>query len=456
MTIGVDDVAEPEALRREVLAQIEKQDIENVRIMTLDLHGVPRSKLVTARRFEKVMTDGHPYALALLAADLWQHIPEEETALAADIGWGNGLLVPDLRTFMKLPWARATAHVMADMYSAEMVPQQSPRQVLARVMAQARVAGYEPVFGSELEFYVWKPELGEQGFDAVFTRQAWFSVDALAVTHKFIDALTDTAKAMGIPLYDVMSEHGSGQFEMNLEPAPGLAAIDATVAFKIAIKEVARLLGLRATFMSRPSNLWETPPSGYHLHQMLSRTAGGNAFYDPAAPDSLSAECRHYIGGQIAHARAMTGVAAPTVNAYKRYIPGTVAPVRIGWGVDNRSALVRAIPAGANTHLENRIGSSDANPYLLAAVCVAAGLDGIANETDPGPPGSGNMFTDEALEPLPNTLNEGVHAFCADEVLTQALGEDFTRIFSQVLRRDWKRYVEHVTDWEVREYRDIL
>lgn len=456
MTISVDGVSEQEALRREVLARIEKQAIENVRIITLDLHGVPRCKLVTARRFEKVMTAGHSYALPLLAADLWEDIPDEETTLAADIGWGNGLLMPDLRTFSKLPWTRGTAHVMADLYSGGMVPQQSPRQVLARMVSQARAAGYEPVFGSELEFYVWKPELGEQGFDAVFTRQAWFSVDALAVTQKFIDALTDTAKAMGIPLYDVMSEHGSGQFEMNLEPAHGLEAIDATVAFKIAVKEVAQQLGLRATFMSRPTNLWETPPSGYHLHQMLSRTSGGNAFHDPAAPDSLSAECRHYIGGQIAHARAMTGVAAPTVNAYKRYIPGTVAPVRIGWGVDNRSALVRAIPAGPNTHLENRIGSSDANPYLLAAVCLAAGLDGIARETDPGPPGSGNMFTDEALELLPNTLRDGVDAFCGDEVLTRALGEDFTRIFSQVLRRDWKRYVEHVTDWEVREYRDIL
>ncbi len=460
MTISLDrvadDMADQERLRRRVLSTMKEQGIDSVRIVTVDLHGVPRSKLVSARRFEHVMTAGHSWALPLLAADLWQSIPEEETALAADIGWGNGLLMPDLTTFAKLPWTRGTAHVMADMFSADMVPQPSPRQVLARVVGQAADAGYEPYFGSELEFYVWNPELLEKGFEAIFSRQAWFSVDALALTQRFVDALTEAASAMGLPLYEVMSEHGCGQFEMNLEPMAGVAAIDATVSFKIAVKEVAQTLGLRATFMSRPTNLWETPPSGYHLHQGLQRLSGENAFHDPEAADSLSTECRHYIGGQIAHARAMTGVAAPTVNAYKRYIPGTVAPVRIGWGVDNRSALVRAIPAGENTHLENRIGSSDANPYLLAAVCVAAGLDGVARQTDPGPVGSGNMFTDERYEPLPNTLKDGIDAFCADPVLTQALGADFTRIFSQVIYQDWRRYVEHVSDWEIREYRDIL
>ena len=452
----VNDGPDAQRLREKVLAALRNDGIDSVRIVTVDLHGVPRSKLVSARRFERVMVSGHSWALPLLACDLWEDIAPEEKALGEAIGFGNGLLVPDLRTFRRLPWTRGTAHVMADMFDHQMVEQPSPRQVLARVLKRAGAAGYEPVFGSELEFYVYRPELGDRGFDAVFGRQAWFSVHALGLTQSFIDALGEVVRGMDLPVYEIFSEHGAGQFEINLEPAPGLRAIDDVVTLKIAIKEVAQSLGLRATFLARPTNLWETPTSGYHLHQMLRDATGGNAFYDPDSPDSLSATCRHYIGGQLAHAIGMTGIAAPTVTAYKRYIPGTWGPVRVSWGVDNRTALLRAIRAGDDTHLENRLGSSDANPYLLAAVNVAAGLDGIARRIEPGQPGEGNMFEDERFRHLPTTLIEGITAYAADEVLVDALGHDFSRIYTGVLRRDWKRYIEHVSDWEIKEYREVL
>jgi glutamine synthetase len=442
-------------VRQDVLDALDGP-VAHVRIVTVDLHGVPRSKLVTARHFRGVITHGHPYALALLAADMWQGIPEEETILTSDMGWGNGILVPDLRTFTRLPWTRDTAQVMADCFSRDMVPQPAARQVLAALLQRAAAARFEPVFGSELEFYVYRPELGDQGFDAVFTRQSWFSANALGQVQEFIDKLFDAARDMGLPLYEIMAEHGAGQLEFNLEPGSGVQAIDDLVSLKIATKEVAQSVGLRATFLSRPTNLWETPPSGYHLHQMLKDESGANAFYDPDAPDGLSANCLHYIGGQLAHTMAMTGIAAPTVTAYKRFVPGTVAPIRVGWGVDNRSAVVRAIPAGLNTHIENRLGSSDANPYLLAAVCVAAGLLGIEQKIDPGPPGAGDMFRDERYPKLPATLIEGVNQYAADEQLTDLMGADFTRIYTSVIRRDWQRYAEHVSDWEIREYRDLL
>ena len=430
--------------------------IDSVRIVVVDLHGVPRAKLVSAKRFEHVMKAGHAWALPLLAADLWQSIPPEETALMAEIGYRNGVMKPDLRSFVKLPWTRSTAHVMADVYTNGGEPMPTPRQVLARVLSQADAAGYEPVFGSELEFYVYKPELADQGFDAVFGRQSWFSVNALGLTQQFVDMLDETVREMGLPLWDICSEHGAGQFEINLQPTPGLGAIDNVVALKIAIKEVAQALGLRATFLAKPTNLWETPTSGYHLHQMLRDAGGRNAFYEPAAEHSLSGIGRNYVGGQLAHAMGMTGIAAPTVTSYKRYIPGTVAPVSVVWAVDNRSAPIRVLPAGDNTHVENRLGSSDANPYLLAAVNVAAGLDGIAHQTNPGEPGSGNLFLNPDFEPLPTTLIEGIKAYASDAVLVEALGADFTRIYTQVLRQDWKRYIQHVSDWEIREYREIL
>ncbi|HZU15517.1 MAG TPA: glutamine synthetase family protein [Candidatus Dormibacteraeota bacterium] len=446
----------PDELRRKVLDAISSQGIDSVRLVTLDMHGVPRAKLLTARHFERVMTRGHPWALPLLACDLWEDMSEEERALGVEIGFGNGLLLPDLDSFVKLPWLRGTAQVMADVFDREMVPQPSPRQVLASVLRRAAALGYEPVFGTELEFYVYKPELGDQGFDAVFGRQSWFSINAIGLTQPFIDAVYDVVRAMNVPVYEMFSEHGAGQFEVNLEPGSGVKAIDDVVNLKIAIKEVAQSLGLKATFLARPTNLWETPVSGYHLHQTLKDASGGNAFYDPGAPDSLSEVARHYVGGQLAHAVAMTGIAAPTVTAYKRYVPGTWGPVRVSWAVDNRTALIRAIRSEENTHIENRLGSSDANPYLLAAVNVAAGLDGVARRLEPGPPGSGQLVEDETLQRLPRTLAEGVAAYAADEVLVEALGRDFSRIYCGVLRRDWTRYLEHVSDWEIREYREML
>lgn len=435
---------------------IEAEGIEMVRMVLVDLHGVPRAKVVSAERFSRVVERGHAWALPLLAADLWESIPPEETELAADIGYRNGVMVPDLTTFARLPWTRSTAHVMMSVFTGDGREMPTARQVLGRVLGQASRAGYVPVFGSELEFYVYKPELGDRGFDAVFGRQSWFSVNALGLTQPFIEALWDAVRTLGLPLWDVCSEYGAGQFEINLQPSSGLNALDDVVALKIAIKEVAAGLGLRATFHAKPTDLWETPTSGYHLHQMLRHASGRNAFVDEDGPDGLSAVARHYVGGQLSHTLGMTGIAAPTVTAYKRYIPGTVAPVSVVWAIDNRSAPIRVLPAGESTHLENRLGSSDANPYLLAAVNVAAGLDGVAAETDPGEPGTGNLFLDTHFTHLPTTLIEGVRALEGDACLVEALGADFVRIYTRVLRQDWRRYIEHVSDWEIREYRELL
>ena len=458
MTAFVDGGPEAhtdEEVKQAVLAALDGP-IEQVRIVILDLHGVPRSKLVSAEHFRRVMTHGHGWGLCLLTCDLWQSIPAEEHILTSDIGWGNGILVPDLRTFVPLPWTRDTATVMADCFSHDMKPQATPRQALKGVLARAEAAGYHAVFGSEIEFYVYRPELADDGFSAVFTRQSWFSADALGAVQEFIDKITQVAREMGLPLYEIMSEHGAGQLEFNLEPRAGVLAIDDLVNLKIATKEVARLVGLRATFHSRPTNRWDTPPSGYHLHQMLMDSSGRNIFYDPDAENGLSKSCLHYIGGQLAHATAMTGIAAPTVTAYKRYIPGTAAPVRVSWGIDNRSAIVRAIGSGPGAHLENRIGSSDANPYLLAAVTVAAGMLGIENEIDPGKPGTGDMYNDEQYPRLPSTLIEGIDLYSADAELVELMGADLTRIYTNCMRGVWQRYIEHVSDWEIKEYREQL
>ena len=324
------------------------------------------------------------------------------------------------------------------------------------MLDDARSIGLEPVFGNELEFYVFQPDVGFDGFKTIHGMQSWFSIHALGLAQEFVGALQDTASKMGIPLYEIFSEHGAGQFEVNLEPRSGVGAIDHVVALKIAIKEVASSLGLRATFMAKPTNRDETPPSGYHMHQSVLSPDGENLFFDPKAPHGLSQIASQYIAGQLHHSRGMTALAAPTVTAYKRYRPGTWAPVRVVWGVENRTALVRALPDGRNTRIENRMGSSDANPYLLAAAMVASGVDGIRRNLDPGDPSDGNLFNDTRFERIPMSLVEALDALASDDQLGEALGVTFTRTYTELLRFDWQRYLGHVSDWEIAEYREML
>jgi len=440
----------------EVATWLERHGIHNVRLVVVDLHGVPRAKLITAAHFPQVAERGHPWALPLLAVDIWQGLAPDEREMGVETGFGNGVARPDLATLRLLPWTRGTAHVVADVFTKAGDEAPTSRSALRRVLADAGSMGYRPVLGSELEFYLYRPDPERQGFGPLFGLQSWFSEHALALTQEFLEDLHACVERIGLPVYETFNEHGSGQFEINLAPGSGLGAVDDVVLLKVAVKEVAMRHGLRATFMAKPVNGGSAPPSGYHLHQALSTAGGASAFGDAAAADGLSAVGRAYVGGHLAHAAGVTGVAAPTVTAYKRYVPGTWAPVRAAWAIDNRTALVRAIPAGEDTRVENRLGSSDANPYLLAAAMVAAGLDGVRRGIDPGPPATLNVLEDERYPALPATLIEGVEAFAADTVLMEAIGADLSRTLVRCLRNDWRRFHAHVTDWEIREYRELL
>jgi glutamine synthetase len=437
-------------LREEVIGRIERDGITKVRLLVTDLSGVARGKQITSERFVRRTIDhGHAWAQPLVAVDIWQNLSPD----LADLPTGNGVIVPDLSTFAVLPWAPDTAHVLCDVEIAG-EPGPTPRRALRRVLDLAHEAGFEPLFGNELEFYVYEDRDG--AFAPPTVMQEWFTDQALVKLKPLIDDLYAHLVAMGVPVYEIWNEHGAGQMELNLEPATGINAIDHVIATKSALKELAIARGLKATFMPKPTNDVEVPPSGYHLHQTLNRMDGSNAFWSGDDAKPLTAEALHYIGGQLAHADGLTGVCASTVNAYKRFRPGTWAPMRAAWGIDNRGAMIRAIVNGDGTHIEHRLGSSCSNPYLLAAVQVAAGLDGIANVTDPGDPVSHDTSGDASLPLVPMNLLDGVRALAADTVLTEALGADLAKNYVAIQEEIWMRYQSHVTDWEITEYREIL
>jgi glutamine synthetase len=431
----------------DVAARIERDGIRTVRMLLPDLHGVPRAKQVTAGWFAGILTTGHAYATPLLSVDLLQDYDGSRHLLM-----DNGQLIPDLGTFAVLPWRPSTAHVVCD-FVRHGVEGPTPRAALRRVEAAARALGYAPVIGNEVEFYVFRAD--DPGYSSDIGMREWFSDLALGKRAAFLDDLHTYLPALGVEVYEIFNEHGAGQMEANLLPGPALERIDQVFVMKAAIKEIAVLHGLKATFMTKPANFEEVATSGYHLHQSLLDERGENAFRTDVGAEELSETGMQYLAGQLSHAPALTATAAQTITAYKRYRPGTYAPTGAGWLLEDRGSLARLILAGPNTRIENRLGASDANPYLLAASQIAAGLDGIKNRLK-APASDASGQAGSVTAPLPGNITEAARALAADTVLRDDLGSELVDEYCSMLCHVARRFQGWVTDWEIREYREVL
>jgi glutamine synthetase len=258
--------------------------------------------------------------------------------------------------------------------------------------------------------------------------------------------------SLNLPLRSFEVEFGPSQVEITLGVLPGLAAADAMVLFRGAVKQIARRHGYHATFMCRPK-LPNVMSSGWHLHQSLSRD-GKNSFVSEA--EDLSSIGKSWLAGLLAHARGACALSTPTINGYKRYRPYTLAPDRVIWGKENRGALVRVIggPGNPDTRIENRIGEPAANPYLYLASQIYSGLDGMARKL-PLPPSADTPYETKA-EPLPRTLGDALGCLRQDEMLRKAIGETFVDYYCRIKDAEIARFHSEVSEWEHREYFDLF
>jgi glutamine synthetase len=265
---------------------------------------------------------------------------------------------------------------------------------------------------------------------------------------------------MGVVVESSHHEVASGQYEVDLPMLPALAAADALTSLKPAVRELARQRGLQASFMPKPQQ--GAAGSGMHTHQVLRGADGANVFEDAAGPYGLSQTARRFIAGQLEHAPGMCALVAPLVNSYKRLVPGYEAPIAGSWGRHNRSALIR-VPAGAamgkpgSARLELRLPDPSCNPYLAFTAMLAAGLDGIDRELDPGPPmeeveGGYHDVSRQAVKPLPGSLWEALIALEEDDLLVDALGGEALALFRSVKTLEWESYRRHVSQWEIDNY----
>lgn len=435
--------AEAPASDRELVEQFFLANgIHTVELAFADIPGVVRGKRIPARHFLKTLEKGIPFCKAVLGWDLACDIFPGIPFASFDNGYPDLVARADVSTLKLVPWRTGVAWVIADLYTEHgEIHEVAPRHVLKRVIASAEELALRPKIGPELEFYLLDEEL-----NPLYGGIQCYSTSHAAGLADVLDEITTTLESVGIEVEAAGTEYGPAQIEINLGYADALTAADNVLYFKTAVREIARKHGHVATFMAKP---WATESgSSFHLHQSLWSVDGETNLFD--GDEKLGAS---YLAGLQSTARDFQAVVAPTVNAYKRFVEESFAPVNVTWGVDNRTAATRTLLGeGSASRLEQRTGSADANPYLIAAANLAAGLHGVRNELTPGNATSDDAYASRTAERLPATLRDALDALESSAVPRQALGDAFLDAFITIERHEVAIWERAVTDWERDRY----
>jgi glutamine synthetase len=435
------------------LRELAQAGVSRVRVHYTDLLGTTRAKVIPLGSFERACEDGLNFCVSVFAIDHTGVMPDG-TGIRDEVNFRDMQVVPDLATLRTVPWERETAICLADCRLDGEPLETDPRNILRRAIAAAEAKSLRISVGHELEFFLLRrtPEGRLQPYQPM--PGLVYRMDPRTDPGGVVREMEDNVRGLGLPFMCVNHEYDPSQWEINTHFADALRAADEAHLLKLAIKETAAIHGLVATFMGRPTETGGT--SGYHLH--FSAWEGNtNLFDNPEVGGGIAETAYRFLAGLLAHARGMTAVCAPTVNAYKRFVAQELGPYYVDWGTDNRSVCVR-VPneRGHAARLESRLSDGSASAYLASAVHIAAGVDGVERGLDPGPP------TERVYEPpverqtVPFSLGEALDALEADTFTRKTLGEQFMKAFVTIKRNEWRRFQLAVTDWELREYADAL
>ena len=436
----------------EILSSWEQQGIKRVRFELPDLHGTSRTKVIpisAALGFSETGLNMYGGAAVLdTRSDVVGGSLYNE-----EVGYGDQLLFPDPDTAAIVPWAQGTARVICDaQWQDGTTLEATPRAVFRRVLAEAREMGFEPMMGTEFEFYLLDGETREQLFHGyhIFNvvRNEWVPT---------INRIVDEMPAMGIDIITANCEYAGSQWEINFTPGRALNGPDKAFTFKNGVKQIAHQDGYLATFMSKPFG--DQAGNGCHIHMSLvDAKSGENLMGDPTQAQGLSDLGLQFTAGGLKYANAIDALLAPTINCRKRRRTHTFSPTNISWGVEDRSALLRiksGVPAA--TRIETRSPTAMANPYLAGAAVLAAGLAGIKEGLEPPPPSKEGIPAeeDDTLEKLPLTLKEALSHFEAEPKTADFFGQELKDALLAVRRHELARFADHITDWETAEYLEL-
>ena len=430
----------------ELREQVERGEVDTVVAAFTDMQGRLLGKREHAEFFlEESAQSGVEGCNYLLALDM-EMDPQPGYAMASwDQGYGDFVLTPDLATLRRIPWLEGTALVLCDVGWEDGSPVvASPRQVLRTQVERARALGYEPMMGSELEFYLLKESYAEAHAKHYrdLTPSVPYILDYHILATTFDEPLIRQIRlamaGAGIRIESSKGEAWPGQQEINLRYSDALTMADNHTVYKNGAKEIAHQNGCSITFMAKPDHGWIG--SSCHIHSSLWRD-GANAF------EGESEVFRRYLAGWIACLRELALFLAPTINSYKRYTAGSWAPTSLAWGHDNRTCGFRIVGHGASQRVETRIPGGDVNPYLAFAALIAAGLYGIEQELELPAPLEGNAYESDA-ERFPYALREAIDALEHGTMARAALGDEVVEHYLNYGRVEQRLFDEAVTCWE--------
>lgn len=452
----MSDAPSEAILAQEILAKAKAEGVKFVNLQFTDVTGIVKSVTVPVDQMPDALEHGKWFDGSSIEG--FARIAESDMYLKLDPS-----------TFSIVPWERGedtTARVICWVYTPKGEPfTGDPRYVLKRAMDEAKELGLVYNTGPELEFFLFKPdENGKKMVPLPHDSAGYFDLStdlAASVRKEMVNALQD----LGIKVETSHHEVAMGQHEIDFEYDNAIKSADNAVTLRYTLKAIAGQHGLHATFMPKP--IFGINGSGMHVHQSFtSAETGKNAFAEPDDEYGLSGLAKHFIAGQLYHARGMSAILAPLVNSYKRLVPGYEAPVYISWARVNRSALIRVPQVSKGkfqaTRLELRCPDPSCNPYLAFAVMLKAGLDGIKRKMELPAPVEENLYHFDAAElkrrsvrTLPGSLAEALDELERDEVIQEALGEHVYTRFIAAKRQEWDEYRMAVSSWEIDRYLEI-
>ncbi len=437
-----------------VKRRFEDNHIRRVKLGAFDIDATLRGKYISVEKFWSALESGLGFCDVIFGWDIGDVLYDNVKFTGWHTGYPDAHCRIDLSSYRLVPWEPGTAFFLLDFYKPEGSRLEiAPRQVFERVLARAAERGYHASFSAEYEFFIFRetPQtLREKHFaDLTPLTPGMFGYSVLraSANAELVLEILEALSAFDVPVEGFHTETGPGVYEAAIAVGTGLVAADRAALFKTTVKEVAARHNLTPTFMAK----WNAslPGSSGHLHQSLSRVGDPeNLFYGDGAMSDLM---RQYIAGLVVNMQEMTAMFCPTINSYKRTVPGAWAPVNPSWGIDNRTTAVRAIPGRKkSTRVELRVTGADINPYLAMAASLASGLDGIERNLELAPP-TVNAYSGDSPA-LPRTLAEAAGLFRKSRLAREWFGEEFVDHYASTREWEVRQYEKAVTEWELARY----
>ena len=433
----------------DIFRMVEEEDVEFIRLQFTDIFGTLKNIAITSSQLEKALDNKCMFD----GSSVEGFVRIEESDM---------YLYPDYDTFEIFPWRPQqgkVARLICDVHTPDGKPfEGDPRWILKKTIKEANEMGYRFDVGPECEFFLFHTD--DNGLPTTLSHEkaGYFDLGPNDLGENIRRDMVLTLEDMGFEIEASHHEVAPAQHEIDFKYDEALKTADNIQTFKMTVKTIAKRHGLYATFMPKPK--FGISGSGMHINMSLATEEGKNIFADENGKIGLSDDAYHFIAGIMKHARGMSAITNPLVNSYKRLVPGYEAPVYIAWSAKNRSPLIR-IPAsrGNGTRVELRNPDPTANPYLVLALCLAAGLDGIKNKIEVPESVDCNIYEmtpgerrAAGIENMPADLKEAVDCLVADEFLCSVLGEHITTKYVEAKMKEWENYTTRVSQWEIDEY----